>query len=150
MLKSATADDEKVWTAINAIDFEKMRTQGSGEGRTDEAWRDGTEAYKKFLFLCYKYPDEIFIPNEKIDHIWHKHILNIRMYMEDCKRILGRHIHHEPTSKDLSSHERQAMKDQYEANKRLYALHFDAPLQGKYEPFCYGGGWCYEYECYIS
>lgn len=54
------------------------------------------ELYRTFLFLIYKYPDDGVVPTREIDSFWHYHILDTRKYHEDCKKIFGHYIHHNP------------------------------------------------------
>lgn len=51
--------------------------------------------YRDFL---KKVRDEQYkgAPGRRADKAWHTHILMTRKYHEDCARILGRYLHHNP------------------------------------------------------
>ena len=50
--------------------------------------------YKEFLKNCLE--DNAISPDSDVDEMWHTHILFMRKYEEDCKRICGHVIYHEP------------------------------------------------------
>jgi hypothetical protein len=52
--------------------------------------------YKQWLSLKSVYDGEYLPPNELIDEVWHEHILHTEKYMEDCKIIFGKYLHHYP------------------------------------------------------
>lgn len=54
--------------------------------------------YKTFLFISYLYPQALLVPTLEIDRVWHVHILHTRQYRNDCQRVFGHFIHHEPDS----------------------------------------------------
>lgn len=54
-------------------------------------------AYRGFLFVCWKYPKLKAVPSLDIDEFWHAHILYTRKYFRDCNKIYGRYAHHNPT-----------------------------------------------------
>jgi hypothetical protein len=58
------------------------------------------EEYRKFLFLIHQYPTASMVPSHLIDEVWHDHILHTRNYSEDCKRVFGQFIHHNPSTSE--------------------------------------------------
>ena len=40
-------------------------------------------------------------PPRLVDLVWHSHILDTKAYGKDCKKIMGRFIHHIPTWIDV-------------------------------------------------
>lgn len=54
-------------------------------------------AYKRFMYLiCHT--GQMGCPSEEVDQVWHLHLLYTRSYWIDfCKNVLGREIHHGPT-----------------------------------------------------
>lgn len=54
--------------------------------------------YKTFLFVCYLYPQIQLVPTQEIDCVWHAHLLHTRLYRQDCQRLFGYFIDHEPDS----------------------------------------------------
>lgn len=52
--------------------------------------------YQKFLALCWAYPTLRLVPTRDIDAVWHTHILDTKKYAEDCSRVFGYFLHHNP------------------------------------------------------
>lgn len=52
--------------------------------------------YKKYLVLCGLYPKARLVPTKDIDIVWHTHILDTNRYHEDCHKIFGYFLHHNP------------------------------------------------------
>lgn len=69
-----------------------------GCGWTLEQASRAIERYKTFLFISYLYPQLFLVPTPEIDRVWHVHILHTRQYCNDCQRVFGHFIHHEPDS----------------------------------------------------
>lgn len=69
-----------------------------GCGWTLEQALRAIKRYKTFLFISYLYPQLLLVPTPEIDRVWHVHILHTRQYYNDCHRVFGRFIHHEPDS----------------------------------------------------
>lgn len=89
----------------------------------DEA-QEAVRKYKNFLILACKYPDRIaFVPTEEIDAVWHAHILHTRNYMHDCDQILGKYLHHKPSSGSKEDQER--LKNGYIKTAQLYVEEFN-------------------------
>ena len=72
------------------------------------------EEYRKWLYLCKikKRSDGILgmaaTPGSRdVDEVWHTHILFTRKYAEDCDKLFGHFLHHQPseesTGRDDSS-----------------------------------------------
>jgi len=59
--------------------------------------------YKKFIYICKKYENLKFVPNQGIDDIWHVHILYSEYYYQDCFKYTNKISHHYPPglSKEL-------------------------------------------------
>ncbi len=55
------------------------------------------EEYKKFLYIHQIYPNEYVVPGKLVDEVWHDHILHTKKYENDCTKLFGRYLHHEPT-----------------------------------------------------
>lgn len=55
------------------------------------------EEYKKFVYLmCVS--GEMLTPSQEVDEAWHLHLVYTRDYWVDfCRGLLGKDIHHEPT-----------------------------------------------------
>ncbi len=54
--------------------------------------------YRRFLYLAMASGHPV-TPSEEVDQAWHLHLVYTRSYWQTlCKEILGRDLHHEPTS----------------------------------------------------
>jgi hypothetical protein len=99
-----------------------------GEGWTRE-YADAIElAYKNYLTMLVKNPAdaEDILLAEDVDEFWHTHILQTMKYTDDCEKVFGKYLHHEPhvgevTSEDLERRNAQAAKTQ-----RLYEREYGA------------------------
>ena len=78
--------------------------------------------YKRFIFLiCVS--DTPQTPSDQVDQVWHLHLIYTRSYWIDlCRNILKREIHHGPTS---GSGDKQRFENQYEKTKALYSKVFE-------------------------
>ena len=93
---------EPVIDAIEALDLEpvKQRVMDAelGEGWTRE-YAEGIErGYKNYLTMLVKYQDdaEDILLSKDVDEFWHTHILQTIKYTEDCERMFGKYLHHNP------------------------------------------------------
>jgi len=120
----------QVLSAIQALDLEsvkaRMMDEELGEGWSRE-YADGIEtAYKTYLSMLVKYPEhaEDIMLSKDVDEFWHTHILQTRKYAEDCERVFGDFLHHNPhvgprTAEDLAKRDALA-----EITRRLYESEF--------------------------
>ncbi len=55
------------------------------------------QEYKRFIYLmCVS--EETLTPSQEVDEVWHLHLIYTRDYWIDfCRDVLGREIHHDPT-----------------------------------------------------
>ena len=97
-----TKPAQQVISAIQALDLEpvKLRAMDAelGEGWTRE-YADSVEvAYKNYLTMLVKYPDdaEDIMLSKDVDEFWHTHILQTTKYAGDCEKVFGNFLHHEP------------------------------------------------------
>ena len=86
--------------ATHALDLEpiklKLMDPEEGQGWSRE-YVDRIElAYKRFLTLLAKFPDETIAPTKDVDKFWHGHILDTLKYAEDCQNVFGYFLHHFP------------------------------------------------------
>lgn len=91
---------EQVIRGIQDMDLEpikfKLMDPDDGPGWTREYVEEMELAYRRFLTLVVKYPDETIAPTRDIDTFWHGHILDTLKYAEDCQRVFGYFVHHYP------------------------------------------------------
>ena len=121
---------EEVIAAIQALDLEsvKLRVMDPelGEGWSRE-YADSIEAaYKNYLTMLAKYQDdaEDIMLSKDVDEFWHTHILQTMKYADDCQKVFGTFLHHNPhigprTPEVLA--EREALA---EKTRKLYETEF--------------------------
>ena len=91
---------EQVVAAIQALDLDpiklKLMDPEEGQGWSREYVERMETAYKRFLILMVKYPQETIAPTKDVDKFWHGHILDTMKYAEDCENVFGYFLHHFP------------------------------------------------------
>ncbi len=91
---------EQIVAAIQALDLEpikfKLMDTEEGQGWSREYVDQMEIAYKRFLTLSVKYPEETIAPSNDVDKFWHGHILDTMKYAEDCQNVFGYFLHHFP------------------------------------------------------
>ena len=99
-MQSATeAEQSEGWKKISAIDFSMIRMKlchKKGKGWTEAEADRYILKYKQWLYLKIAFPKSSHVPSEKIDEVWHYHILDTRAYERDCQSIFGHNLHHYP------------------------------------------------------
>jgi hypothetical protein len=120
-----------VIAAIHALDLQSVKARlmdpELGEGWTRE-YADSIEtAYKTYLTMLAKYPEhaEDIMLAKDVDEFWHTHILQTLKYADDCQKVFGAFLHHDPhigprTPQDL---DKRAAKT--EQTRRLYEREFE-------------------------
>ncbi len=97
-----TKPEHEVIAAIQALDLESVKSrvmdEELGEGWSPEYADAIATAYRTYLTMLVKYPDdaEDILLSKDVDEFWHTHILQTRKYLEDCQRVFGNFLHHEP------------------------------------------------------
>jgi hypothetical protein len=92
----------------------------------DVAERD----YRRFLTLHLRHPGRMLVPSALIDLVWHYHILDTRKYAEDCDRIFGYFLHHDPYFGIDGEESRRENLEAWEATLSLWEEEFGEPLIG--------------------
>src|SRR5713101_3679717 len=121
---------EQVMAAIRALDLEpiKLRVMDPelGEGWTREYAESIERAYRNYLIVLVKHPEDIeeIVVGKDVDEFWHTHILHTMKYTEDCEKVFGKYLHHNPhigerTRVDIERKAALAQKTQ-----RLYQREF--------------------------
>ena len=91
---------EQVVAAIQALDLDpiklKLMDAEEGQGWTREYVDRMELAYKRFLSLMVRFPDETIAPTKDVDKFWHGHILDTIKYADDCQNVFGYFLHHFP------------------------------------------------------
>jgi hypothetical protein len=105
---------------------------GYGWTRQQTFW--AIERYKTFLFVSYLYPHLFLVPTQEIDRVWHCHILHTRKYRQDCERLFGDFIDHEPESELRDEANRQNLEAAFAQTQALLALfegYFETAASGE-------------------
>lgn len=93
---------EEVISAIQELDLEsvKLRVMDAelGEGWTREYAESIEVAYKTYLTMVVKYQEhaEDIMLSKDVDEFWHTHILQTMKYADDCQKVFGTFLHHDP------------------------------------------------------
>ena len=97
-----TKPESEVISAIHALDLESVKARlmdrELGEGWTREYADSIEQAYKTYLTMLVKYQDqaETIMLAKDVDEFWHTHILQTMKYSDDCQRVFGAYLHHNP------------------------------------------------------
>jgi hypothetical protein len=97
-----TKPEQNVIAAIRALDLESVKVRvmdpETGEGWTREYADSIESAYKNYLTMLVKYQDEAdgIVLSRDVDEFWHTHILQTMKYADDCQRVFGNFLHHNP------------------------------------------------------
>jgi hypothetical protein len=115
-------------TAIAALDFSRMRqkllnpSEGAG---MDIADLDLAEAeYRRFLALHLAHPYAPLVPSKAVDAFWHAHILDTQRYADDCIRLFGHILHHDPYVGIDGPDSRRELEDMFTSTRALYEARF--------------------------
>ena len=130
-----TRPAEQVIAAIQALDLEpvKLRVMDVelGEGWTREYADSIGVAYKTYLTMLVKFPDDVedIMLSKDVDEFWHTHILQTIKYTEDCDRIFGGYLHHSPHVGERSPADLERRATLAEKTRLLYQNEFGT-IQG--------------------
>ena len=127
----------QVISAIQGLDLEpvKLRVMDPelGEGWTRE-YADSIEAaYKNYLAMLVKYPDdaEDILLSKDVDEFWHTHILQTMKYTEDCQNAFGNFLHHSPHVGERTAADLEKRTALAEKTRRLYEREFGNAHNGE-------------------
>src|SRR5882672_9975694 len=121
---------EQVIAAIHALDLESVKIRlmdpELGEGWTQQ-YADGIEqGYRIYLTMLAKYQEhaEDILLSKDVDEFWHTHILQTIKYSEDCERVFGSYLHHNPHVGDRKPEDLQKRAALPEKTRHLYRQEF--------------------------
>lgn len=103
----------------------KLANREEGEGWDISTCDVVEKAYRMFLALCIAYPAKNIVPTKLVDKMWHYHILDTRKYEEDCKKFLGRFLHHFPYFGMRGEDDKVELMLCGQETRSLYADNFD-------------------------
>jgi len=119
---------EEIVAAIQALDLEpikfKLMDTEEGQGWSREYVEQMAIAYKRFLTLSVKYPEETIAPSKDVDKFWHGHILDTMKYAEDCQNVFGYFVHHFPYFGMRGEEDAANLAEAGRTTKRLYEQEF--------------------------
>ena len=123
---------EEIVAAIRALDLDpiklKLMDREEGQGWSREYVDKMETAYKRFLTLLVKYPEETIAPSKDVDKFWHGHILDTMKYADDCDRVFGYFLHHFPYFGMRGEEDAANLAQAGEAMSRLYEKEFGEGL----------------------
>lgn len=98
--------------------------------------------YRKFLYLIAEDPTKTVVPwTQALDDFWHEHILDTRKYQEDCDKIFGKLIHHNPNlPKGTEEHTKavKSTKKSYQSNFKSKSSSGSSPIDSYVAPIDFG------------
>ena len=123
----------EVIAAIQALDLTsvkaRMMDEELGEGWTQD-YADSIEtAYKTYLTMLVKYPEhaEDIMLAKDVDEFWHTHILQTMKYADDCERVFGAFLHHNPHVGPRTDAVLAKRVELAEKTRTLYAQEYGEP-----------------------
>ena len=124
----------EVAAAIQALDLESVKLRlmdpELGEGWTREYADSVATAYKTYLTMVAKYQEhaEDIMLAKDVDEFWHTHILQTMKYSDDCQRVFGTYLHHNPHVGPRTAADLQKRNELADKTRRLYAREFGSDL----------------------
>ncbi len=116
--------------AIQALDLEPIRLRVMdaelGEGWTREYAESVEGAYRNYLTMLVKHPEDVegIVVSKDVDEFWHAHILHTMKYTEDCEKVFGKYLHHNPHVGERTRADIEKKATQTDVTRRLYLEEF--------------------------
>ncbi|MBP6856515.1 MAG: glycine-rich domain-containing protein-like [Candidatus Pacebacteria bacterium] len=98
--------NSEVWGKVKNIDLSQILVRLVVKQKWSiERATEAIEQYRQFLYCCVVFPGSSLEPTSEVDVVWHDHILHMKKYNEDCIKLCGRLILHEPypVNEDVAS-----------------------------------------------
>jgi hypothetical protein len=115
-----TLGSKELWQRVERWDLGFVASKlPSRDSKTIEMNKCITE-YRKFMFVCAKYPNTNFGMAGTVDMVWHEHILHTKDYMDFCNNICGTYVHHEPSTSNFKP-------DSYKRTLDYLKMEFGSP-----------------------
>jgi hypothetical protein len=111
---------------FKSLDLSAGEEEAAGEeGHALEVQRNDIDKvekeYKQFLYLIATNPGKTVVPwSEPLDDLWHEHILDTHKYTEECKKIFGQYVHHNPHLDRGTAAQKTAYKETQEMYKTAF------------------------------
>ena len=147
-----TQSVQRVLAGIEALELDciklKLMDAEEGQGWSREYADAMALAYKRFLALMVKFPDQSIAPTKDVDKFWHGHILDTLKYAEDCENVFGYFLHHFPYFGMRGEQDAANLRAAAENMHALYEREFGEKLPqtaawcGSAQPLKSGSAWC--------
>ena len=138
-MQSESRSVEQIVGAIQALDLEpikfKLMDTEEGPGWSREYVEQMAIAYKRFLTLSVKYPEETIAPSKDVDKFWHGHILDTMKYADDCQNVYGYFLHHFPYFGMRGEEDAANLVEAGKTTNRLYEKEFGEAVPSR-AAFC--------------
>jgi len=121
---------EQAVAAIQALDLDPIRLRVMdaelGEGWTREHAESIERAYRNYLTMLVKHPEDLedIVVSNDVDEFWHAHILHTMKYTEDCERVFGKYLHHNPHIGERTPADIERKAALAQKTRRLYQQQF--------------------------
>ncbi len=111
-----TTAGEQIYNRVLNWDLSKIKEYVVSKGLYTKSEINVVETeYKRYLAICFTFPEQSFPTPVKIDALWHQHILFTQDYANMCEVVADRFLHHFPFSNDgkLNLPDNQLLKRKY-------------------------------------
>ena len=118
------------------LDYLQLRLNDAGSVLHEE-FTTVKEEYFKFMILLFQNRHRIIgMYSDKVDALWHQHMLHSRKYYEFCMTHFEEYIHHDPAPYPYVEQEVQQRIQGFEFFKALYEEQFGDinPVWGRQNP----------------
>jgi len=124
-----TEEQSNLWDNIQDYEIDNPESDFTFTDRLarENGWKIGyslraIDEYKRFMFLACVSGHSV-TPSDPVDQVWHLHLLYTQSYwVEFCKHILGKEIHHGPTKGGTEEGDRY--RDLYSKTINSYKIFF--------------------------
>lgn len=99
-----------------------LSIENGGKGWDKQRADLAVDWYKRFLAVRAEGYVGL-VPTLDIDEIWHLHILYTKDYRQDCDRIFGRYLDHQPS--DGSSETKKKLRAGFQKTTHLFKVYFN-------------------------
>src|SRR6266581_3551046 len=113
----------------------KLMDREDGQGWSRSYAGKMAAAYKRYLTLLVKYPEESIAPTKDVDKFWHAHILDTQKYAADCQEVFGYFLHHFPYFGMRGAEDAAALSAAAQNMNDIYQREFGESLPR-------AGAWC--------
>ena len=123
--------EAKIHSKVKALDLERIAWKVSVDNPNMSPTEviEAVKEYRKFLTLKIRNPRVKLVPTERIDMIWHAHILDTENYAKDCMNMFGEMLHHYPFFGEFSDDSQDQMDEMFNETSIAWAKVYDEHLE---------------------